>query len=61
MILREPITGTYLLITVLCLALSGELFSVFSSNREADCHRRNAALLAAQHEGPLQACGGDDE
>lgn len=58
MILREPITGTYLLITVLCLAFSGELFAVFSSHREADCYQRNAALLSAQQEGPLQDCEG---
>lgn len=34
MILREPITLTYVLITVLILAFSGELFDVFLTKQE---------------------------
>ncbi len=56
MILREPITITYVLITVLILASSGELFDVFLTKHERDCHQRNATLLQDQREGPLQEC-----
>lgn len=55
MTLYEPF-ATFLLITVLILACSGELFAVFSSSREADCHRRNAILLQDQKQGPMQEC-----
>ena len=56
MILREPITITYVLITVLILAVSGELFDVFLTEHEKECHRRNATLLQDQKQGPLQEC-----
>jgi hypothetical protein len=56
MILREPLSLTWLLISVLALAFSGELFAVFSSHREADCHQRNVWLLEGQKQGPLQEC-----
>lgn len=39
--LYEPITLTYILITVLILAFSGELFDVFLTKHERDCLRRN--------------------
>jgi hypothetical protein len=56
MILREPITLTYVLITVLILAFSGELFDVFLTKHERDCHARNERLLIEQREGPIQEC-----
>lgn len=56
MTLYEPITITYVLITVLILAFSGELFDVFLTKHERDCHQRNAILLQDQLEGPLQEC-----
>lgn len=56
MILHDPITITYALMTVLILALSGELFDVFLTKHERDCHHRNATLLHEQWEGPLQEC-----
>lgn len=54
--LYEPITATYFLITVLVLAFSSELFNVFLTKHERDCHQRNATLLQEQWEGPLQEC-----
>lgn len=56
MILREPITLTYVLISVLILAFSGELFTVFSTTQEKECHRRNATLLQDHKQGPMQEC-----
>ena len=56
MTLYEPVTLTYVLITALILAFSGELFAVFSSSRQADCHQRNVRLLTDVREGPLQEC-----
>lgn len=56
MTLREPITITYVLITVLILAVSGELFTVFLAEHEKECHRRNATLLQDQKQGPIQEC-----
>ena len=52
----DPVSLTWLLITMLTLALSGELFAVFSSSREADCHQRNSVLLMDNRQGPLQEC-----
>lgn len=54
--LYEPVSLTYILITVLILAFSGELFDVFLTKHERECHRRNATLLQDQREGPLQEC-----
>ena len=48
MILREPITLTYVLITVLIMAFSGELFTVFLTEHEKECHRRNSQLQQDQ-------------
>lgn len=56
MTLREPITITYVLITVLILAFSGELFDVFLTKHERDCHQRNATILQGHKQGPLQDC-----
>lgn len=56
MILRDPIALTYLLITVLTLAFSGELFSVFLTKHERDCHQRNVWLLQEGKQGPIQEC-----
>ena len=56
MTLYEPVSLTWVLISVLALAFSGELFAVFSSSREADCHQRNSVLLREQKQGPLQEC-----
>lgn len=54
--LYEPITLTYVLITVLIMAFSGELFDVFLTKHERDCHARNERLLLEQREGPIQEC-----
>ncbi len=56
MTLYEFAVLTYVLISVLILAFSGELFDVFLTKHERDCHRRNALLLEEQREGPLQRC-----
>lgn len=56
MTLRDPIALTYLLITALTLAFSGELFDVFLTKHERDCHQRNAWLLQEEKQGPLQRC-----
>lgn len=56
MTVYEPVTLTWILISVLTLAFSGELFAVFSSSRQADCHARNERLLVEQREGPRQEC-----
>ena len=57
MILRgDPVTLTWLLITALTLAFSGELFDVFLTKHERDCYARNAALLEDGKQGPLQQC-----
>lgn len=53
---REPVTLTYVLISVLIFAFSGELFTVFQSQRERDCYKRNATLLSDGAQGPLQEC-----
>lgn len=46
MILRDPLS----------LAFSGELFDVFLTKHERDCHARNAWLLTEQKQGPIQEC-----
>ncbi len=56
MTLYEPVTITYVLISVLILAFSGELFDVFLTKHERDCHASNATLLHEQREGPLREC-----
>lgn len=56
MILREPLTGAFVIITVLIFAFSGELFSVFMTKNERDCYKVNQELLASQREGPLRNC-----
>ena len=54
--LRDPISITYVLITVLIMALSGELFDVFLTKHERDCHQGNARLLEEGREGPVKQC-----
>lgn len=56
MILRDPLTLTYVLITVLIMAVSGELFDVFLTKHERDCLKRNERLLREGAQGPIQAC-----
>ncbi|MHB1098116.1 MAG: hypothetical protein ACYCZR_01050 [Burkholderiales bacterium] len=56
MILREPVTLTYVLISVLILAFSGELFEVFRTKQERDCHARNERLLLDGAQGPIEEC-----
>jgi len=57
MTLYEPVSLTYVLITVLILAFSGELFDVFLTKHERDCHRANETLLREAQQGPLRDCG----
>lgn len=54
--LYEPVSLTYILITVLILAFSGELFDVFLTKHERDCHARNARHLESGAQGPIQEC-----
>ncbi len=54
--LYDPIALTYLLITALTLAFSGELFDVLLTKHERDCHQRNVWLLEEQKQGPIQEC-----
>ena len=56
MTLRDPLT--FLLITVLIFAFSGELFKVFTTQNERDCYKANALLLEEGREGPLRGCHG---
>lgn len=56
MTLRDPVALTWLLITILTLAFSGELFDVFLTKHERDCHARNERLLMEQKHGPIQEC-----
>lgn len=56
--LYDPVSITYILITVLIFAVSGELFWVADATHEGSCHQRNAQLLQDHREGPLQACTG---
>lgn len=54
--LYDPVTGAYLLICLLTFAFSGELFTVFSSDRTASCHKANSALQSESKQGPLNYC-----
>lgn len=56
--LYEPVSMAWLLITVLILAFSGELGSVFMSKYERDCWKSNAILLEEGRQGPLRGCKG---
>ncbi len=55
--LYEPVTATWILITVLILAFSGELFDVFLTKHDRDCHQSNETLLREGGQGPLRDCG----
>lgn len=56
MTLYEPVTATWVLISVLILAFSGELFDVFFTKHERDCHASNETLLREARQGPLRDC-----
>lgn len=56
MILREFVLGTWLLITALTLAFSYVLGDDLLTKHERDCHAKNAALLAREAHGPMEAC-----
>ena len=47
---------TFVLITVLTLSGSWELFDVFFTARDRDCHASNSALLQDERHGPLRHC-----
>lgn len=55
--LYEPIALTYILITILTMAFSGELFEVFLTKHDRDCHQANETLLREKQQGPLRDCG----
>lgn len=59
MVLREPVSATWILISLLILIGSGELFGWMWTDAKKDCHLRNERLLADQREGPLQQCWED--
>lgn len=52
--LYEPIT--FLLASILILAVWGEMFVVFKAERQADCYKRNAEFIDSGAEGPRQEC-----
>lgn len=56
MTLYEFAVLTFVVISVLVLAFSGELFDVFLTKHERDCHARNEQLLRDGAHGPLQQC-----
>lgn len=56
MTLYEPVTATWILISVLILAFSGELFDVFLTTHDRDCHQSNETLLREGQQGPLRDC-----
>lgn len=56
MTLYEPVTLTWVLITVLTLAFSYVLGDDLLTKHARDCHAKNAALLERQYEGPLAVC-----
>jgi len=54
--LYEPFSLTYLLIVGLIFWVSGEMYSVFSTQHERDCWRANAVMLEEGLQGPLRRC-----
>jgi len=54
--LYEPFALTWLLITLLIFAFSGEMWSVLLTSNERDCYKANATLLEEGREGPLRDC-----
>lgn len=56
MTLYEPVTLAFVIITVLLLAVSGELFTVFLTQHERDCYRAQAQWMSEQRQGPVQPC-----
>ena len=56
MTLYEPVTATWVLISVLILAFSGELLDVFFTKHDRDCHASNETLLREGGQGPLRDC-----
>ena len=56
MILREPVTLTYVLISALIFAFSYTLGDDLLTKHDRDCHKKNAALLERQAEGPMEEC-----
>lgn len=56
MTLYEPVSLTYILITVLTLAFSYTLGDDLLTKHDRDCHAKNAALLERQAQGPLEGC-----
>jgi len=61
MIIREAITLTYALITVLIFLFSGAWFDDLWTKHERNCHASNEQLLLNHEEGPLRNCGGQHE
>ena len=58
MILREPISLTFVLIAALIFAVNGLVFKSFWTIHERDCHAANSLLQLEHREGPLNHCGG---
>ena len=56
MTLYEPVSLTYVLISVLILAFSYTLGDDLLTKHDRDCHAKNSAMLERQAEGPLQEC-----
>lgn len=56
MILREPVSIMFGILTALILAFSGALGTSIYQGSMRDCERNNSQLQAEQREGPLQRC-----
>ena len=54
--LYEPISVTYILISVLIFVIWGGLHKGFMNAAESNCHEHNEQLLSEQREGPLRQC-----
>lgn len=56
MTLYEPISLTFMLISVLIFGVGGTLFDSLLTKHQRDCHSHNERLLSEQREGPLTYC-----
>jgi len=59
MILREPISATFILIAALIFAFSGALFNGLYTKAQKECHQRNSELAYEGKQGPPAPCLGE--
>lgn len=55
--LYEPVTLTWVLISVLSLLFSWELGAVFLTKHEVTCLQKNLEMHESGRQGPAQSCG----